>query len=183
MPKYSTQTLSTMWKLRTEINSRPYVKRRFHSSRFSRNSTAQPSGSITGVKLTKRVRGCHAVTKTVGQTCNTVCSAVEHPVAHTCSDFHPLKRRSGRTGRPKLKPGLTAVRTTSAGCRDVRHSGVMATGHMSSGRPFDCNSATIVNSVLRRSSPSWDARQRRLVVNDVSGQPIANIFKGQAWPD
>ena len=124
------------------------------------------------------------MTKAVGQTSNTICSAVEHPVAHTYSDFQSLqlKWRSGRTGRPKLKPGLTAVGTTSAGCRDVRHSGVMATGHLSSVRPFACNNATIVISGLRRSSPSWDATQRRLVVYDVSGQPIAHIFRGQAWP-
>jgi len=104
---------------------------------------------------------------------------VEHPVAHTWSDFQSLqlKWRSGTTGRPKLKPGLTAVWTTSAGCRDVTHSGAMA-----SVCPFACNNATIVMSGLRRSSPSWDTTQCRLVVNDVSGQPINHIFKGQAWP-
>jgi hypothetical protein len=121
---------------------------------------------------------CHAVTNAVGHTNNTVCSAVEHPVPHACSDFQSLqlKWRSRRTGSPKLNPGLTAVGTTSAGCRDVRHSGVMANGHMSSVRPLACNNATIVISGLRCSSPSWDATQRRLVVNDVSGQPIAHIF-------
>jgi len=116
------------------------------------------------------MRKCHAVRKAAGQTSNTVWSAVVHHVAHTCSDFQSLqlKWRSGRTGRPKLKPGLTAVGTTNTGCRDVTHSGGMATGHMSV-RPFACNNATIVISGLRRSSPSWDATQRRLVVNDVSG--------------